>query len=287
MYLHGTGRLGGMAEAENPGTGSFVRRWRLGRQLRALREQSGKSMSEAAGYIGVRRPTISRIETGRQAILAKNVKFLCQLYEIPAARADELVRQAEASNERGWWVSCSDAVPDWFEWYLGFEEDAEEIRAYSSELVPDVLRTESYARALTHAWSARPGLAEFQRERRLRLESRRTPLRLVLNEAVVRRPAGDIAGQLRHLLTMADRDHVDLRILPFEAGPHQGMAGPFTLMTVPGEPGPSFVYIEHADGAVYLERPADLAAYSAAFEALTKLALSPLETRDFLAELVA
>ncbi|HEU5475721.1 MAG TPA: helix-turn-helix transcriptional regulator [Actinophytocola sp.] len=273
--------------------GSLVRRWRLGKQLRELRESAGKTMDEAAEYLGVKRPTISRIENGRHAILPKNVRFLCQFYGIGAPEVDMLVRQAEESGERGWWSTYSDTMPDWFGTWVGFEADAKEIRAYESELVPGLLQVASYARAIMAAYRGdgddEPDIArlvEFRQERQRRLDARPPALHFVLNEAVLRRPVGDTAEQLEHLIAMSRRDFVTMQVVPFAAGPHPGMKSPFSLLTLPDEPHPNFVYLEHDEGAIYLERPADLRRYTATFEALTRLALSPADTEAFLVSLL-
>lgn len=281
-----------MNDTDDLAPGSLVRRWRLGKRLREIREASGKTMDDAAAYLGVRRPTISRIENGRHAILPKNVKFLCQLYEVGAPEVDMLIRQAEESSERGWWASYSDTMPDWFETYIGFESDVSEIWAYESELVPGLLQVPSYVRAMRTAYERDASELEiakhvaFRLERQKRLEVKPPVYRVVLNEAVVRRPVGDMPKQLRHLVEMSRQDYLDLRILPFDAGPHRGMTSPFCLMTLPDEPSPNFVYLEHEDGAIYLERPVDLARYADTFEALAEVALTPEETRDFLASLI-
>jgi len=257
-----------------------------------MREAAGKSQDEAADYLGVKRPTISRIENGRHAILPKNVRFLCQLYEIGAPQVDMLVRQAEESGERGWWVSYSDTMPNWFETWVGFESDAREIRIYEAELVPGLLQVPSYVRAIRAAYRGdggeEPEIAKsvaFRLERQKRLEVKRPALRIVLNEAVLRRPVGDMTEQVGHLVEMAGRDFVTLQVLPFDAGPHPGMKSSFSLLALPEEPAPNFVYLEHDQGAIYLERPADLARYTASFDALSRLALSPTSTVDFLASL--
>lgn len=282
----------GMSDTDDLAPGSLVRRWRLGKRLREIREVSGRTMDDAAAYLGVRRPTISRIENGRYAILPKNVKFLCQLYEVGAPEVDMLIRQAEETSERGWWASYSDTMPDWFETYIGFESDVSEIWAYESELVPGLLQVPGYVRAMRTAYQADVSELEiaksvaFRLERQKRLESKPPVFRVVLNEAVVRRPVGDMSKQLRHLIDMSRQDFMDLRVLPFDAGPHRGMTSPFCLMTLPEELAPNFVYLEHEDGAIYLERPVDLAHYTDTFEALVEMALSPDETRDFLASLV-
>lgn len=272
--------------------GSLVRRWRLGKRLRELREQAGKSQDEAAQYLGVKRPTISRIENGRHAILAKNVRFLCQLYDVGAPHVDMLIRQAEESNERGWWVAYSDTMPDWFGTYVGFEADAAEIRTYQSEFVPGLLQVESYVRAVRALYGPveEADIAKsvaFRRARQERFEVKPPAYRVVLNESVIRRPVGDMNTQLQHLIDMSSRGFLTLQVLPFDTGPHACMNGPFSLLTLPEEPSPNFVYIEHEDGAVYLERPSDLERYKMKFESVSEQALSPDATRDLLASLVS
>lgn len=281
-----------MDETEDPGPGSLVRRWRLGKALREMREAAGKSQDEAAQYLGVKRPTISRLENGRNAILPKNVRFLCQLYGVGAPQLDMLIRQAEESNERGWWVSYSDTMPSWFETFVGFEADAKGIWTYEAELVPGLLQLPSYSRAVRAAYgdggsdSEIEKLVKFRLERQKRLEVKRPALRFVLNEAVLRRPVGDMREQVEHLIRMARHDFVTLQVLPFATGPHPGMKSSFTLLTLPDEPAPNFVYVEHDGGAVYLERPIDLRRYTSSFEIVTHLALSPADSDDFLVSLV-
>jgi len=282
-----------MAEDDELVPGSLVRRWRLGKQLRELREQADKTMDEAAAYIGVKRPTVSRIENGRHAILPKNVKFLCQLYEIGPPLVDMLIRQAEESSERGWWLSYSDTMPDWFETYVGFEADAREIWSYESELVPGLLQIPAYVRgmraaqgALTEAEIAKS--VDFRLARQSRLAGRPPCLRVVLNEAVLHRPVGsraDMAKQLLHLAEIGREPWATIQVLPFDIGAHRGMIGPFSLLTLPDETDPTFVYLEQLAGAVYLERPADIAQYRTTFEYLSSVALSIDASRKLLVTL--
>lgn len=279
-----------MDDTDDLQPGSLVRRWRLGKQLRELREAAGKSQDDAAGYLGVKAPTISRIEKGRNAILPKNVKFLCQLYEIGSPLVDTLIRQAEESNERGWWHAHSDTMPDWFATWVGFEADAKEIRVYQSELVPGLLQHESYVRAMRaiHGATSEAEIDKsvaFRLARQSRFEVKPPTYQVVLNEAVVRRPVGDMASQLRHLIAMSERPTVTLQVLPYEVGAHRGMNGPFSLLTLPDEPSPNFVYLEHEDGALYLERPVDLARYTGKFDSISAQALSPVDTRALLTSL--
>ena len=86
---------------------------------------------------------------------------------------------------------------------------------------------------------------------------------------------------------MAEHDYITLRLLPFSIGAHPAQAGSFTMMRLPDEPNPNFVYIEHDHGALYQERPADLERYREVFSQLTRMALSPEDTVSALASLVA
>ena len=281
-----------MEDMDDLSPGSLVRRWRLGKQLRELRIAAGKSQEEAGEYAGIRAATVSRIENGKHAILPKNVRAFCQLYGVGAPLVDTLMRQAEESNERGWWLSYSDTMPDWFATYVGFEADAKEIRTYQSEFVPGLLQVESYVRAI-RSLHGPVSIAEldksvaFRLERQKRFEVKPPAYKVVLNEAVIRRPVGDMDAQLQHLIDMADRDFLTLQVLPFDTGPHRCMGGPFSLLTLPEEPSPNLVYIEHEDGAVYLERPSDLERYEVKFDSVSSQALSPEQTRDLLVSLVS
>lgn len=274
--------------------GPTVRRFLLGRRLRKLREQTGKTAADAAKYLGVTQPTISRIENGRHAILSRNVRLLCQLYEVEAPMLDTYVRLAEESDGVEWFAVYGDTVPDWFELFVAAEADAAEIISYQSENVPGLLQVPEFVRAIRVAGQSdvtEDELAqsvEFRLARQRRLDTDPPIMRYVLNEAVVRRVVGGaetMQKQIDHLIEMSERPSVTMQVLPFSAGAHPAQAGSFTMLRLPSEPGPNFVYLEHDRGALYQERPADLARYGDIFNRLTKVALSPEATRSFLVSL--
>ncbi|MGH3547491.1 MAG: helix-turn-helix domain-containing protein [Pseudonocardiaceae bacterium] len=278
------------------GPGPTVRRRQLGKELRRLREGAGKTIAEAAQWVGIKSPTVSKIENGRQAIRPTNVRLLLQLYGIGAPEADTLIRLAGEANQRGWWASYGDTVPDWFRNFVGLEPDASEINGYDSELVPGQLQTAEYAEAVVIA--ARPNATQaeltrvvtFRRERQERLVGHAPPrLHFVLNEAVLRRPVGTpeaFARQLHYVSEMSRLPHIDLQVLPFSAGPHAAMGQTFRVMRFPGdEAGLDFAYLENDRGALYLERPADVHAYQTIFNQLAEAAFTSDETRKFLASM--
>jgi hypothetical protein len=180
--------------------------------------------------------------------------------------------------------------------YVALEEESSAMRLYCPELVPGLLQTEDYARAVIRA--VRPGYDEDSVERRVTarltrqkvLLDRAPPpvLELVLNEAVLRRLVGReqvMAAQLRALADAAQRPSVTLQVLPFSAGAHAGLEGGFVLIEFPSEQDPDVVYVEGIMGDLYLESVEEVKRYQSAFERIQTIALSPQETLTFVSAL--
>jgi transcriptional regulator with XRE-family HTH domain len=278
------------------GPGQTLRRRKLGKELRHHREQAGLTVRDVAAYAGLQPGTISKIENGRQAILPRNVRLILQACNVGAPTMDTLVRLAEESDDRGWWTAFSDTMPNWFETYVAIEGDADEIWVYSGELFDGQTQTPEVAKVL--ARTSYPDItdAELQRSVELRqarqahLEQKQPTLSIVLNEAVIRRTIGSpetMADQLRHLLVLARRPNITIQVLPFSAGAHPGMKSSFTLLRFPeGFDDMDCVYLENENGAVWQERPSDIARYTAVFTRLRAAALSPEDTKALVDSLV-
>lgn len=265
--------------------GPTIRRWQLGNELREAREAVNVSIRTAATEIEVQPGTMSKIEGGKQAIKSTYVKLLTPLYGIDMDERERLLTLADEANRPGWWVSYGRLVPDWFKLFLGYESDASELRTYESELVPGLLQTPDYARAVALASKPDSTVAELdkqvelRRERQQRITDDDPPtMHAVLNEAVLLRKVGGPAvmrRQLEHLLALAKLPHVTLQVLPFDAGAHPAMTAPFLMLGFTEVPGMNTVYLENGRGSLYLEKPADLERYSNMFDQLTKIALKP------------
>jgi transcriptional regulator with XRE-family HTH domain len=272
-----------------------VRRRQLGGALRRLREAAGKSAKEAADWAGVSTSTLSKIERGVQAVKIGHVRLLAQLYGVGAPEADTLIRLAREANQRGWWAAYGDTVPDWVRTYLDLEQDASELWAYESGLIFGVFQTPAYAEAITAATQPGAGtdelakLVAFRTIRQRRLFGDRAPsLRVILDEAVLRRPVGGPAvmrEQLEHLSEMAKLPHVSVLVQPFSAGAHPSIGLAFTLLRFADADtaGMDCVYLENAQGALYQERPGDLVRYTAMFEQLSESALPTEESLELVA----
>jgi hypothetical protein len=197
---------------------------------------------------------------------------------------------------RGWWQRFEDIVPDWFGSFVTLEQTARLIRCYEPQFVPGLLQTEDYARAvLTGGTVGRrsPGdierHVEFRMARQSLLTGPGAPVfQAVLDETVLRRPVGSsdvMRAQIDRLVEAADLPNVTLQIAPLAAGHHAGTYSPFTLFrpTAPGTP--DVACVEYLTGALYFERPEEVAEYAHTMDRMTAHADSPRRSRALLRRL--
>jgi len=159
--------------------------------------------------------------------------------------------------------------------------------------VPGLLQTPAYARAVTRA--AVEGLPDAQLDTLVEVRLARqdvlrsiSPLELsaVLDEAVLRREVGGpevMAHQLDRLMEAAHLPQVRLQVLPFAAGAHIGITGPFVIFSFPNTSDLDVVVLDQLTSSLYLERKEDLQAYTEAFTTLQIHALSPEDSLDYIA----
>jgi len=250
--------------------GSVVVRIALGAQLRRLREAAGLSREQAAYRIRASAPKISRMELGRVRFKERDVVDLLALYGVRGeAETAEFIALVRRANADGWWQHDRDLFPSWFETYLGMEQAATLVRVFEAHFVPVLLQSQEYARAVLRAGGT--GAAEVERRVAHRLQRQQvldgpTPPRLwvVLDEAVLHRRVGGAAvmrHQLDHLLDLAARPSVTLQVAALDRPSHHWTGGPFTVLRFGATDLPDVVYLEHLNGAVYLDKPADVEDY--------------------------
>lgn len=265
-------------------------RWYLGGELRRLREAAGVSPRDAARELEVQPGTLSKIEGGKQLIKGMYIKLLAQLYGITAEERERLLALAEQAAQPDWFTTYGKFVPEWFRLFLGFEREARRIYCYESELVPGLLQTPAYVRAVALANRPEATDADLQRSVDLR-HDRQQRIRgdhpvhyhAVINEAVLLRSVGGhdvMREQLEHLYDMAKLQHVVLQVLPFSVGAHPAMTAPFSILELELL---STVYLESGRGALYRHAEADLSRYRWMFQRLADLALDPENSSDLLA----
>ncbi len=281
--------------ADRPGP--TLRRRKLVKELIAARRAVGLNASQLAAEIDLKASAVSKIEKGTQGLTVRNIKAYGRVTGLPKAKTDELLLLA--ANDRSyddWLVEFRKDMPDWFALYPELEQDAVQIWNYGSELVHGLVQTPDYAEAIVRAWHPEISVKETERsvelrQRRQEILDRGNPpkLRLVLNEAVIRRQVGSEAvmtEQIRHLIALAEKEHITIQILPFSAGAHPAMKTGFTLLRFPeGFDDMDCVYLENENGGVWQEVLEHVGRYSEVFERVCSMALSPEETRALLASL--
>ncbi|MFF0232697.1 helix-turn-helix domain-containing protein [Micromonospora sp. NPDC005254] len=280
--------------------GSTVPRRQLGRLLRQFRNEAGVTLDAAAEALEYSRQKIWRLECGQGSVRVLDVKAMCELYGVSPEMTEAMRGLAAETKSKGWWHAYGDAVPNWFELYVGLESAASRLRGFDESLIPGILQTKGYADVLIRRGRI---LSDEERERavQVRLQRqallvRRLPpaprLESVLSEAVLRRTVGGpnvMTAQFDHLLRVSELPNVSVRVLPLAAGPHPGaVAGTVMILDFPptkggrAAPEPSVVYSESLTGALYLDKPDELAAYERVWRGLDALALDEAESKDMI-----
>ena len=276
-------------------TGPTVRRRRLGTELRNLRESNGYKLEEVAAQLGVAPSTLSRIETGKAPTKSAYLNQLLEMYGVvePGQR-QVLVDMAREGHRKGWWAAYDDVLPSGFDIYVGLEAETAAVRSYEISVVPGLLQTPDYARAVLREMFPRHGSEQIERLVDLRMERQRrlddTPaleVWAILDEAVIRRPVGGkqvMRGQLDRMLELARRPGITLQVLPFDCGAHAGHGGPFSILEFPSRTDAEVAYVESAAGVLYLEKEREVRARVEAFDRLRAAALAPAASVDLIAQ---
>jgi transcriptional regulator with XRE-family HTH domain len=267
------------------GPSPTVRRRRLAAELRRLREAAELTIDEVGEKLECSASKISRIETGHVGVTPRDVRDMLEVYGIEDDEREALVQLAREARKKGWWHAYNEVFTGSF---VGLESDASFLHTHQALLVPGLLQTAGYTRAVFRA--TLPDAAEAEVERRV--EARVTRQRLltdahppeywaVIDEAVLHRTVGGRAvmrEQLEHLVKLAALPHVTLQVVPFDAGAHAGMDSPFLILGFPEQADPDVVYVEYTPNGVYLEQQSDVRRYTLMFDHLRAAALKPDDT---------
>ncbi|MEU4344388.1 helix-turn-helix transcriptional regulator [Nocardia sp. NPDC023852] len=281
-------------------TGSTLPRRMLGRQLRELRVNSGVSAEVAREAIGVGKQTLWRMETGQPVRLNPLfIERLCKVYGASEERTAVLLRLTEETKHTGWWYSFDDAIPKGFSYFVGLEAAARRVSSYQTTLLPGLLQTNEYRRALI--WVDYPTMPGHEVERRIEVFTRRKArldsgsdrlhLDAVLDESALRRPIGGpsvMAHQLDHIAKVVERPNISVRVIPLESEAYPGLrVGPFVMLEFPTHPTahltePPIVYMQGFTGDLYLENVEEVQAYRQAYADIQRSALDEARSRALL-----
>jgi hypothetical protein len=259
----------------------------LAKQLKLLREQAGLTLEEAAPKLDFSVSRLSRIENAQVRIDVHWVRGMLDLYDVGGDRWTELVELAREANQPGWWKAYGLGRHNW---YLGYETEAARVQVFTLGYVPGLMQTADYARALMLAVPMgrtakdldNEVAARMHRQQRLRSVDNRLELVAVIDEAALHRQVGGrdvMREQLVRIAEVAELDTATLHVLPFAAGAHAALASEFTIINFGDLGEPDMAYVEHALGAMTLDKEADVARAKLTFERVLSDALNPAESQ--------
>jgi transcriptional regulator with XRE-family HTH domain len=277
------------------GVSPVVRGRRLAAALRDLRSESGKTINEVAVHLECSTAKVSRIENGLVGVRIQDARDLLDLYGVAGARREEILALVRQSRGRDWWHPYADVIPEGFDRFLGFEDEAAVISMLASALVPGLLQIDAYAREVTSARrDERPDIQEQRLALRLGRQDVLTrtdapELNIVMDEAVLLRRVGTPAlmrEQHRHLLDLSDAPNIRMQILPLvRAGLHQAVGRDFVIFAFADLADPKVVYEELVEGSAIQESAEAVGRYSMAFDHARSCAMTEAESRAYLADL--
>ncbi len=284
-----------------PEQGTSVGGRRLAAELRRLREHAGLTGEEASERLGWSGSKLSRIELHRIGVKQADLRELLALYGVDDGYRDELLALARESKQRGPPQKAAARFPQVAP-YVSAEAEAESVWNWEPQVVPGLLQTPGYTRAVRQLWREMfpgpPGEIDRWAETRLlrqQVLTRDPPLELsvIIEESVLSRRFGDRAvmrQQLEHLVAAAELPNVEVRIYPLN-GEHPSLAtGAFSYMQFPqvhDVPLHDIVSVEHLEGTSDLEDEELTYMYRAAFEYLKSRAHDPAESRSLISVMAA
>ncbi|WP_020666311.1 helix-turn-helix domain-containing protein [Amycolatopsis nigrescens] len=267
-----------------------IRSRMLGDGLRATLHAAGLSAREAARRLEWQDSTVSRLLNGKRGGDPIEVATFTGLCKTPRAERERLLGLCEDRTKPDWTSRYDAPFPQGLQVYTDHEQETVGIKCFQTVIIPGLLQTEAYFRALV-AGAATVRSEEIEDRLRLRLgrqkllEQRRS-ITFILHEAALRLAVGGaetMSAQMHHLLRMSVRPHVSIRVVPDTLGAHAGTAGSFTLMEFT-EFKP-IAYVEPETRGLLLEEPKEVASYQRVFNSLSTIALDERESRDTIARL--
>ncbi|MFI9171518.1 helix-turn-helix domain-containing protein [Streptomyces lincolnensis] len=260
-----------------------ARRRRLSIELKKLREKSALTCAQVGAALDWSGSKVNRMETGSGRVQPSDIDALCRFYGTTDELREFLKSLAREAKTRGWWQVHGAGVPEWFNIYIGLEQEASTFRQYQCELIPGLMQTEEYTWEL-HKTGAHMSAEDIGKAVRVRME-RQAMLTgtdapdawFIVNEGALRNVVGDLPlmrGQLERVLESAELPSVTLQVLPFDSGTCPA-TGTFTMLGFPDQEDPDLVYRDGITDAVYLEGEHHVREYTRAFDGLRAAALSP------------
>ncbi|GAA1984524.1 helix-turn-helix transcriptional regulator [Amycolatopsis minnesotensis] len=262
----------------------------LGAALRELREEAGFGLREFARRLGKDPGTVSRIENGKRGADVAEIARMLTTLGVGGARYDELVEMARGGTAGPLWLAVT--LPEQRQHLaavLEFERSATVITDMAPLLIPGLLQTGDYARAIMSAGGV--PVSEIETRVAIRIGRRdvilrRHPVHFValIGEAALRQMIGGrnvILDQCRYLVELAEMSNVDIRVIPFDAGWHPGLETPFVL--IDSDEAQPVVQVETRISGLFLSDDDYVSRYRQAADKVFQVALSPSDSVSLIA----
>ena len=277
--------------------GPLLPRRRLGVELKTLREQAKLRLDEVATQLMISNSKLSRLETGQGIPQPRDVRDLINFYQVnDTPLAERLMRWTREGRRQGWWKDYAHVVGE-ADAHLALESGAAVMRFFVPTVLPGLLQTEHYARALLRELLPRHTDHEVDQSVQIRLRRKEIifraeePVRLltVIDEAALRRVVGStetMRHQLEMLIEWSKLPNVVVQIFPFDAGANEAMTGMFSIIQFADDIDRDVVSVESHLGHRYLEQESQVLLHLRMFDSVSHQSLEPLASRDLIRQIL-
>jgi transcriptional regulator with XRE-family HTH domain len=253
----------------------------FGAELRRLRAVAGISQEDLAQRITYSTSLVAKIETARR-VPSRDFAERC-----------DAVLNSGGTLARLWPLASREALPRWFRPFAELEQEATSIRTWEPLIVPGLLQTEDYARALIVGWQPGDAGDTVEEQVTARMERQRLLDRIdppliwaIIGEAALRNPVGGPAVHHAQLIRLLDSEaahpRLILQVVPLTAGAHPGLEGHFVVVARRDKP--DVCYLEVQGRGHMVDRTEDVARYGLLYDMLRAVALPPDASRDLIAD---
>jgi transcriptional regulator with XRE-family HTH domain len=273
----------------SPKPNPTLKQIQVARKLRRMREKAKLTLEEAAPILDKTTSALSRLEKAETRVDIHIVKSMMDLYD---QYDDKLLEEVKEALKPGWWHAYD--IDD--RSYISMEDSAARVAGFQTILVPGLLQTENYMRALfdavkttrTNEWIDQEVAARLIRQKRLVDQERLLEFVSVIDEAALHRMVGGTQVMHEQLCYMAKRvelANVTLQVIPLNYGSHRGMEGAFSILSFPENDYPDFLYVEYPTGSIHIEKKLQVDAAKLVFDQLRSQALGTEESIMLIGEM--
>jgi transcriptional regulator with XRE-family HTH domain len=253
----------------------------LSAALRAARKSTGTGVRELARMLSISHTQVSLWENGQRVPKLVDTAMIVTALRLVPEERDRIINLARKMDEPNWLTTGIPGIPAQLSGAMESERAAKAVIAWSPMLIPGLLQTYDYARAIATAAGLPPEEIEkrvlLRVNRREVLTTRHGSVKFdaLISEAVLHEPVGDdgvMVDQLRHVAEMAQRSNITIQVLPLRIGWHPGWMGPFVLYEFPDAS--PMMHFEHYSSGAFVPDEHDVAEYYTAVETMRGLAMS-------------